>query len=523
MLLRWLILSVTFYAAGSIAESQNVFNPQAITVAIDKTPVSFNPYSDQALMSQQFKHLLFDPLFRWDKNQKIEARLVKSWKRIDKNTIRFFLRENIHFHTGNLLTANDVLWSFEQAKKQLNSNFLSKLEWVKANHQNSFDIKSSLTDIQLLDYLTNVFILDSRFYESNANLLDTSPSIILPPVRNLPMSGTGPYLIQQYNPVLGVVVVANPNYWDGFPKVQFFRFMRINKPQSRLFALLADDVQVSYAIPNKSTEDLESNTTKNLVKVPSSNVVFLTINDKLSPVLKNKEARDAIHLAINQAGMLKYILKDNGQVHPSVMALAENTFSEKQDKIKEDMPEYDLEKSKALVKAMKLPKQMSLLVMLDDVGNTKKVAEALSKMLKRAGIVVATQEISSEEIWKNTNLYYDLTVSTWQTQLMSRDNMYENLFLQSYLTGYLQDKFKDQGLKDNFQQESAYFKTLQQDNWVIPLFYQDKIWAQNDKFNLNEIFSSNGIPYWSLLKLKNTEDKPKNEDTLLKLKEKNQG
>ena len=337
------------------------------------------------------------------------------------------------------------------------------------------------------------------------------------------MSGTGPYLIQQYNPVLGMVVVANPNYWDGFPKVQFFRFMRINKPQSRLFALLADDVQVSYAIPNKSIDDLESNTSKNLVKVPSSNIVFLTINDKLSPILKNKEARDAIHLAINQAGLLKYILKDNGQVHPSVMALAENTFSEKQDKTKEGMPEYDLNKSKALVKAMKLPKQMSLLVMLDDVGNTKKVAEALSKMLKRAGIVVSIQEISSEEIWKNTNLYYDLTVSTWQTQLMSKDNMYENLFLQSYLTGYLQDKFKALGLKNNFQQEVSYFKNLQQDNWVIPLFYQDRIWAQNDKFNLGEIFSSNGIPYWSLLELKNTKDKSKNEDKLLQLKEKNQG
>jgi len=517
MLLRWLLITVTFYAAGSAAQSQNVFNPQAITVAIDKTPVSFNPYSNEALMSQQFKHLLFDPLFRWDKNKNIKPRLVKSWKRLNKKTVRFFLRDNIHFHTGNLLTANDVLWSFEQAKKQTNNHFLNKFDWVKANHQNSFDISSSLTDTQLLDYLTNIFILDSRFYANNKNVLDVSPSIILPPVKNLPMSGTGPYLIQQYNPVLGIVVIANPNYWDGIPKTKFFRFMRINKPQSRLFALLADDVQVSYAIPNKSTEDLESNTTKNLIKVPSSNVVFLTINDKLSPILKNKDARDAIHLSINHAGLLKYILKDNGQVHPSIMALAENTLPNKHDKKNEVMPEYDLDKAKALVKSMALPNKMSLLVMLDDVGNTKKVAEALSKMLKRAGIVVTIQEIRSEDIWENTNLYYDLTISTWQTQLMSQDNMYENLFLESYLTGYLQDKFKQNGVNNNLKSESKHFKSLQQQNWVIPLFYQDKIWAQNDKFNLDQIFSSNGIPYWSLFKLKNDEGDVKSEDALLKL------
>jgi len=69
MLLRWLIISVSFYAASSVAQSQNVFNPQAITVAIDKTPVSFNPYSDHALMEKQFKHLLFDPLFRWEQSK----------------------------------------------------------------------------------------------------------------------------------------------------------------------------------------------------------------------------------------------------------------------------------------------------------------------------------------------------------------------------------------------------------------------------------------------------------------------
>jgi len=239
------------------------------------------------------------------------------------------------------------------------------------------------------------------------------------------------------------------------------------------------------------------------VRVPSSNVIFLTINDKLSPILENEDARKAIHLAINHQGMLKYILKDNGQVHPSILSLAENTLVDgKSNPSKEIMPEYDLDKAKSLIKKMNVPKQMSLLVMLDEVGNTKKVAEALTKMLKRIGITVVTQEIDSKDIWKNTNLYYDFTVSTWDTRLMSRDNMFENLFLDSDLSDYLQDKFKQQGLNNNFKSQSDYFKSLQQNNWIIPLFYQDKIWAQNNKFNLKEIFSSNGIPYWSLFKVK---------------------
>jgi peptide/nickel transport system substrate-binding protein len=508
MLLRWVFITSLFFSLGCLAQSQNVFNPKAITVAIDKTPVSFNPLADDSVMSQQFKHLLFDPLFRWNKNQQIEARLVKRWERVDNKIVRFYLRENIRFHTGNLLTTSDVIWSFNESKKQADTSFLNKIEWVKALDQNRFDIKSTLSNIQLLDYLTNLFVLDSNFYQANTNLLDTPPSIILPPIKNLPLSGTGPYLLQQYNPLLGIVVVANQRYWGNPPQTKFFRFMRINKPQSRLFALLADDVQVSYSIPNTSASELAEKSTKNLVKVPSSDVIFLTINDKLSPILKNRNVRKAIHFAINQQGMLKYILKDNGKVHPSITSLAENKFSKSNEKFVQIMPEYDLDKAQALLKDLKLPEKMSLLVMLDDLGNSKEVANALTKMLKRIGIKVVTQEIRSEEIWRNTSLYYDLTVSTWQSQLMSEDNIYENLFLHSSLTSYLQDKFTQEKISDNFISQSDYFKLLQQDDWIIPLFYQDKIWAQNNQFNLSEIFSSNGIPYWSLFRTNKVMIKP---------------
>ena len=502
MWLRWFFVTSMLYTVSCFAQSQSVFNPHAITVAIDKIPTSFNPFSDPKLMDQQYKHLLFDPLFRWDKNQQLEARLVKKWQRIDKKTIRFYLRENIQFHSGNTLTVKDVLWSFEQAKKQPNLHFLNKVESITTHHPSSFDISSSLNDIQLLDYLTNIFVLDADFYQNNKNLLDAQPPIIFSATRKLAMSGTGPYLVQQYNPVLGLVVVANNHYWNGVLATKFFRFTRVNKPQSRLFALLADDVQVSYAIPNKFINDLSENTTTHLVKVASSNAIFLTMNDKRSPVLKDAQVREAIHLAINQQGLFKYILKDNGQVQASVIGLSENTLSKKKDTTTLLMPEYNLDKSKILLKTANLPKQMSLLVMLDEIGNTRKVADALTHMLDKIGIKVMVQEIDSADIWNNTNLYYDLTISSWQTNLESRDNIYEDLFINSFLSGYLQDKFKENGVGNNFQSQSNYFKSLQQDNWVFPLLYQDKIWAQNNKFNLQEIFSSNGIPYWSLFKVK---------------------
>jgi peptide/nickel transport system substrate-binding protein len=46
--------------------------------------------------------MLFDPLVRWSQDVKFEARLSEKRKRLDENTVHFFLRKGVRFHSGNL-------------------------------------------------------------------------------------------------------------------------------------------------------------------------------------------------------------------------------------------------------------------------------------------------------------------------------------------------------------------------------------------------------------------------------------
>ena len=259
--------------------------------------------------------------------------------------------------------------------------------------------------------------------------------------------------------------------------------------------MLADDVQVSYGVPNKEAVEFTDNTLKNLVKVSSSNIIFLTINDNKSSVLQNDKAREALHLAINQPGILKYVLKNNGQVS-SVSMPVKNARDAKN----QTMPEYDLTKSKALLNKLNLPKQLTLLVLADEAGYNHKIAVALSKMLKMVDIEVVFNETDSLDIWNTTLEGYDLTLSSWRTHLMDVYNVDEALFKNSTLATYLNNKSLPQTESDHFDSQSKAFEFLQQNNWVIPMFYQDDIWAQSRAFNLADIFSSNDIPYWSLFK-----------------------
>lgn len=497
---RWYVIFLICYSIPCFSKDHSTVKNSIVTIAIDHIPSSFNPLSDKRGMSLQFKHLLFDPLFRWNKNHQIENRLVKSWKRINDTTIRFYLRKNVYFHSGNLLTSKDVFWSIEEAKKQRSNVFFNNLENITIQNNYTFDITSRLSSSRLFDYLTAIFILDSSFYDNNRPLLNELPTLISSPTEKLYLSGTGPYTISQYNPLLGIEVTSNTRYWDGDLAIPLFRFMKVNKAQSRLFALLANDVQISYATPDKNIKDISESPAKRVLQVSSPNAVFFTINDKLSPSLKSNKARKALHLAIDQKGMLKHILNGVGQINSSIITLIEKQLLSQKVSESLDLTTYDLIKSKEMLKTLALPNQLSLLVMLDEQVNMGEIALTLKNMLNRIGINVVIQKINSKEIWDKTNLYYDLTLSTWRTQLMSRDNVYDDLFINSFLSDYLRDKSEQGIVTHDFNSKFEYFELLQQEGWVVPLFSQATIWAESGDFTLKDIFSSNGIPYWSLLK-----------------------
>ena len=88
-----------------------------ITLAYDADPVSMDPHEQLSGSTMEMSHLLFDPLVRWTKGFDTEPRLAEKWERRDENTVRFYLRKGVKFHSGNDFSADDVVWTFNRLKK----------------------------------------------------------------------------------------------------------------------------------------------------------------------------------------------------------------------------------------------------------------------------------------------------------------------------------------------------------------------------------------------------------------------
>ncbi|WP_369434376.1 ABC transporter substrate-binding protein [Psychromonas sp. MME1] len=465
-----------------------------VQIAVADIPLYFSPYAMSPLEAQ-YAHLFFDPLVRWSTHKELEKRLVSGWLLLKPGVIRFFLKKEISFHSGNKLSSDDVIWTLDQIRKTPHAKaFFTGILKIEKVDQHSFDLHTDLSEDQLLDYLAHFFVLDHAFYESHNITMNNSQDIVNFNSKTLPISGSGPYKINQYNPLLHLRVVSNDKYWGETNVIAGFNFIRIHSANSRLYALLAEDVDICESMAKKDIDTVSHAPSKKLVEISSSEVVFLTISDKRSNVFKRRVARDAVALSINKMGMLKHIVNNLGSVKPYFTA--QQNIGDKENK---ELLEYDARTARNIFSKITMPAELHLLVLVDKAGNTAQIARALLNMMQKVSIKLTITEVSDLQKWNAMSGDYDFTLSSWQFPLLNRDNIYQHLFTDSPLSQYIDALFAESLSDNTLASKISLFEQSQESQWIMPLLFLNTVWASDDKYDLASIFSINSIPYWHLL------------------------
>jgi peptide/nickel transport system substrate-binding protein len=479
--------------AQTVTEQQSVTEQQltdTVQIAVDKLPVFFSPYAASPL-ELQYAHLFFDPLVRWERKPQVEKRLVRDWQIVSRKVMRFYLKKGITFHSGNELNSRDITWTFSQIVKEPRTRRLfSGISSIKVVDRYSFDVHSLLSPGQILDYFSHFFVMDARFYQQHAIDTNTSHEAVTVGHNKLLVSGTGPYKIKEYNPALHLHVVSNKTYWQGEAALPELNFIKIQSADSRTFALLADDIDISESVSNQMLDTLRFIDSKRVVELPCANLFFLTINQQKSNILQQKAIREAINLAINKQGMLKHIIHGMGKIAAIYTPLRQTEAS---------LPVYDLAKAKSIFSKVKVPLELTLLVLSEQAEQMPEIVEALVNMMKRLGIKLLVTVVDDREVWSKNLFAYDFSLSVWHSTLMNSENIYHALFADSILSGYFSSIFQEQKLAGSVDKQAVFFTRMQQRYQIIPLLFHNQIWAADNRYNLPAIFSMNGVPYWHLL------------------------
>jgi peptide/nickel transport system substrate-binding protein len=161
--------------------------------------------------------LLYNGLVKYDKDLILRPELAESWQYSrDCLDLTFKLRRDVRWHDGQPFTADDVVFTYEtmvnpKTPTAYGGDFKT-VEEVKAVDPYTVHVRYKQPNAKALQSW-GIWMLPKHLLEAAARegKLREAPQNRTNPV------GTGPYLFKEWKSGEKVVLVANPNYFEGRP------------------------------------------------------------------------------------------------------------------------------------------------------------------------------------------------------------------------------------------------------------------------------------------------------------------
>lgn len=181
----------------------------------------------------------------------IEPRLAKSWELSkDGKTYTFKLRDDVYFHNGEKLTADDIIFTIEFGKEHSPGVVPIYNSVVEAKAVDDHTLELTLKSPNM-DFLINIGscgfygILNRKAVEADP---DDGPNI-----------GTGPWVNKEFEVGNYNLAERNEEYWGEKPVTKRMRFRYIPENSARLIALETDEIDLCLFPANSEWELIENN------------------------------------------------------------------------------------------------------------------------------------------------------------------------------------------------------------------------------------------------------------------------
>lgn len=233
--------------------------------------------------------------------------LAESWKGSkDRRTWTYTLRPGLKWSDGKPLTATDVAYTINRARKEQWLNYTSTISNVtaKAPNPRTVVVRSSVPDPKLP--VMDVYILPKhiwgKFDAAQITKYAARDGV-----------GSGPFTLQTFEKGQFWRMKANPYYWKGRPAVDQVVFRRFNNADAMVAALKRGEIDAAHDVPGTAFNRLESD--KDFVTVEGQQGGFdeFAINGgdglkKPHPALLDLRVREAIAHAIDKKTIVDKVL-----------------------------------------------------------------------------------------------------------------------------------------------------------------------------------------------------------------------
>ncbi|WP_188726323.1 ABC transporter substrate-binding protein [Pseudoclavibacter endophyticus] len=184
---------------------------------------------------------VFEPLTEFDVDNEPQPVLATEWSfPEDGMSATFTLRDDVTFHSGRQMTAEDVKWTFEKTKDPASASqvgfIAAKFSDIEVTSPTSLTVTFSekMAPASIFDFLEQTYIVDSETFDG---LADGSQII-----------GTGPYAVSDYSAGVSLTVERNDDWWGEGQYLDSMVFNRVGDSTAQLSALRSGRSQIGYGL-----------------------------------------------------------------------------------------------------------------------------------------------------------------------------------------------------------------------------------------------------------------------------------
>lgn len=318
---------------------------------------SLNPLTVNNESYFYFSKLIFESLFDFDKNFNVIKELAEDYTFKSDNVVSIRLKDNVYWHDGEKLRAEDVAFTINTIKYANNETAYKKM-WKEFAGYYSYSNLNRIVDAKVIDDLT----IEIWFDNGVGNKLEILTFPIIPRHKfvdgaenvqayqkalneeNYIPIGTGPYKFVSFQKSKSIELVYNEDYRKGRPYIEKITGKILRDKDLVLTAFEAGQVDIALST-GFDWDKFNENTSVRIIEFISQGCEFLGFNFRKEFFNKyGAELRKAIAYGIDRQAIIESVFfghatQSDLPIHPDswVLSGSSNIYGFNMDKARQEL------------------------------------------------------------------------------------------------------------------------------------------------------------------------------------------
>ncbi len=366
---------------------------------------SLNPYAG-GLSDKIVDHSIFDSIVKFDETGKIVPCLAESWvDEADGKTVTFTLRQDVKFHDGSDLIADDVIFSLETLTAiPINSWMMSYIEsWEKIDDYSFTMVKKTPYSKMMNIMAERLYIVPKALYEADLDAFSANPV------------GTGAYKYISQQEDKSVIMAANENYFMGAPEIKSVTVKPPLDASAAVIALESKEADIIFGVPTMQQSIISDNEDLVLVETAGWAMHMLVL---MGENTADSNLRKAIKHAINPENAV--LVANEGIGVPATELYAEKVMGDMVGAVPYEG--YNLDMSMEFLAKSNYTEALELVISVDSSGAA--MAQSIQSDLQKAGIKISIEQLDTNALYgKLMNSELDMAILPMGTHMNGIEEM----------------------------------------------------------------------------------------------------